>query len=109
MKLTDLEPQFLKVIDNKTYQMVEDIKEADGIDILCPVCFIKNGNSAVGTHHIHCWQPHVSQEHYARPGRWKFEGTGYNDLTLVNGSSSIFLSTGCRAHFWIRNGEIILT
>lgn len=108
MKLAELEPQFLKIKDERTYLHVDNIKEADGIDFLCPVCFVANGNSNKGTHHIMCWQLHVPQTHYPIPGRWNFLGTCFTDLTLQNGSSSVLLTGGCRAHFFIKNGEIKL-
>jgi hypothetical protein len=41
------------------------------------------------------------------PGRWDFQGTGLQDLTLVAGSSSVLLTGGCRAHFFVRDGEIV--
>jgi hypothetical protein len=101
MKLTDLKSQFLKIVNENTFDDVDDIKEADSLLLLCPV-------RAVGTHSIICWQPHVPLTVLPKPGRWKFIGTGYSDLTLQAGSSSIFLSgDGCKAHFFIRNGEIV--
>ena len=110
MKLTDLEPQFLKVMSEHEFKCVDDIKDADGIMFLCPVCFKKNNDdSGRGVHSINCWQPHVPQNIHPILGRWNFLGTGYNDLTLKNGSSSVLLNGGCNAHFWITNGEIIFT
>ncbi|HEY1605638.1 MAG TPA: hypothetical protein VGF77_08555 [Allosphingosinicella sp.] len=107
MRLIDLEPQWLKIVDLRTRRRVEGIapQEADGILFKCPVCFQANGGS-IGTHSIICWQPHVSQDHPPTPGRWSFEGSSFNDLTLVAGSSSILLTRGCKAHFFIRNGGI---
>jgi hypothetical protein len=105
MKLQELNPHFLKIVDDRTNHRVDNIKEADGLLFLCPVCFEKN-NGAVGTHSIICWQPHVPQTRSPKPGRWNFIGTGYNDLTLQAGSSSILLKGDCGAHFFIKNGEI---
>lgn len=105
MKLSELEPTFLKSTGDLTHRQIDDIKEADGIMFLCPVCFAKN-NGPVGTHSIICWQPHVPQDIHPKPGRWKLVGTGYHDLSLVAGSSSIALTGGCNAHFFIRNGNI---
>jgi hypothetical protein len=74
--------------------------------------------SNIGVHGVICWQPHVPQTMPPVPGRWKFMGTGYNDLTLVAGSSSILLTCTCKpkpgeppckcckAHFFIKNGNI---
>ena len=106
MKITELEPQFLKLIDDKTQGYVHSINEADGIMFLCPACFKNNGGN-VGTHTIICWQPHIPQNIHPNPGRWNFLGSGYEDLELKAGSSSIALTGGCNAHFFVRNGEII--
>jgi hypothetical protein len=54
-----------------------------------------------------CWQPHVPQTIHPIPGRWRFVGTGYDDLSLVAGSSSIALKSGCKAHFFVRDGNIV--
>lgn len=106
MTLRELEPQFLKHTSDTTWSHVNSITEADGIIFLCPVCFKANGGN-VGTHSIICWRPHIPQTTSPTPGRWEFQGTGYDDLTLVADSSSIFLSTApCEAHFHIRNGNI---
>lgn len=106
MKLSELNTRFLKIEDEHTYAMIDDIKKADGISFLCPLCYKNNGNSSIGVHSMICWQPHVPQTFHPNPGRWNFQGTGLGDLTLVNGSSSILIQGGCKAHFWIRNGEI---
>jgi hypothetical protein len=105
MKLPELEPQFLKIEDDKTYAFVDAIAEADGVMFLCPVCFAKNAG-ARGTHSILCWKPGVPQSISPAPGRWNLVGTGYADLSLVAGSSSVLLTSGCRAHFYVTNGEI---
>ena len=81
MRLTALEPTFLKIIDDTHYQHVDDIAQADGVMFLCPKCFGHN-NGPVGTHQVLCWAPHVPQTHFPRPGRWALHGTGYSDLTL---------------------------
>ena len=124
MKLLELEPQFRRreirpccvgapgcnVVSEHTqhewHVAVDGIAEADGIDFLCPKCFAANGGN-VGTHHVICWRPRVPADVCPKPGRWEFGGTGYGDLTLTAGSSSILLMGGCCAHFWITNGEIV--
>jgi hypothetical protein len=105
LKLIDLEPQFLKLKDTHLWTYTDDITEADGICFLCPVCFRKN-NGPEGTHSVICWQPKVPPELGPKPGRWELVGTGYEDLSLVAASSSILLTGGCNAHFFIRNGMI---
>jgi len=85
--------------------VVDDIKQADGVLFLCPKCFSVNGGSK-GTHWVLCWRPHVPQTVKPIPGRWELLGTGYGDLSLRAGSSSIQLEAGCRAHFFIEAGAI---
>jgi hypothetical protein len=105
LKLQDLEPRFLKIVDESRRRYIEDISEADGLIFLCPKCFAENGGR-VGTHSIICWRPHVSQDALPKPGRWDMRGSGFFDLSLVAGSSSIALMGGCNAHFFIENGLI---
>lgn len=106
MKLTELDPHFLKVLDPTHYQW-EGIQkaDADGIAFLCPKCFSANGGP-VGTHSVICWRPNVPQTIGPMPGRWEMDGTGFDDLTLRAGSSSVQLLGGCNAHFFIKNGGI---
>lgn len=106
MRLVDLEPTFLKVLNDGAHSMAVPFSEADGIMFLCPLCFAANGGR-VGTHMVICWRPCVPQTVSPVPGRWEFEGTGFTDLTLVAGSSSILLMSGCRWHGYVRNGEVL--
>lgn len=113
MTLAELDPTFLKILDEKTYQMMDKIQEADGVQFLCPVCYDTN-KGKVGTHSIICWKPTLPLKgqpggHDPGPGRWEMKGTGYHDLSLVAGSSSVFLTTAeCKAHFFVENGRIKL-
>jgi len=106
MLFTELEPRFLKIESDRVYNYTDSIKDADGVIFSCPTCFVKNGNSVVGTHSIIWWQPHGPQTANPVPGRWNFVGTDLTDISFVNGSSSIALTGGCNAHFFIRNGKI---
>ena len=111
MKLRDLDPEFLRYIGERDMHVGDPpdvgIAESDAIMFLCPTCFAKN-SGRVGTHRVICNRPHVPQSEYrVGPGRWQFEGTGFDDLTLVAGSSSIALQGGCAAHFFVRAGEIV--
>ena len=108
MRLAELEPQFLRVVDPKRWAHVDSIAEADGIFFQCPVCWLKN-QGPTGTHGVVCWRPRVPQTVHPVPGRWEFQGGGYGNLTLVAGSSSVLLMSGCKAHFFVRAGEIIIT
>jgi hypothetical protein len=119
--LKNLEPCFLKIIDEKTYRYVDaTIQEADGISFFCPLCFHNNNDSNVGTHQIWCWKPSVPQTFFPIPGRWYLIGTSFDDLSLIGSpSSSIKLGNGsnvmskddknknCNAHFNIINGKVI--
>lgn len=106
MRLTELSPKFLKREDDHHFQQVDSIEGADGVEFLCPVCF-KANNGPIGTHAVICWTPKVPQSTFPVPGRWNLVGTGYEDLSLVAGSSSVWLTgEGCGAHFLVQNGEI---
>lgn len=106
MKLTDLEPEFLSVdIETKIMTVVDTLGEADGISFLCPKCFAEN-NGPIGTHRVLCWTPQVPQKISPNPGRWSMNGFGFNNLSLVAKSSSVALTGGCRAHFFVTKGEI---
>ena len=87
MRLTDLEPQFLRyevrdeegeyrLPDGSTVRevrphvylpYVDDIAQAQGITFLCPVCFAKNGGN-VGTHGVICWSRSRGVPDSASPG-----------------------------------------
>lgn len=105
MRLNELSPQFLKCEDSRSWRCVAMRSEADGIKFLCPKCFAANGGP-VGTHSVICWQPSVPEEVRPGPGRWTMQGDSYDELTLVAGSSSIKLESGCMAHFFVTKGEI---
>jgi len=137
MKLTDLEPQLVRyeervqtwtrvlgdpkawlpgdptedVTGPRQYHVfVDTLEEADGISFLCPKCFSDVG-SPIGVHSVICWRPRVPAHATPGPGRWEFVGTSLADLSLVAGSSSVLLSSdgGCKAHFHVTNGAIIMS
>jgi hypothetical protein len=121
VRLTDLDPQFVKrelrVCDGHDCSVVaphpmeheyycpSDLPSADGISFICPKCFAVNGGP-IGVHSVLCWRPRVAAGISPGPGRWEFLGTGYEDLTLVAGSSSVKLTGGCGAHFHVTSGAI---
>ena len=105
IKLRDLQCEFLRMIDDRSWHRQDTIDGADGIVFLCPKCWLANAGP-IGTHSVICWQPHVPQTIRPTPGRWNLVGTGIDDLTLIAGSSSIaLLGDGCKWHGFIRNGE----
>lgn len=91
--------------DHEVHERVDSVEMADGVFFLCPVCFAKNAGP-IGTHGVLCWRPRVPAEVDPKPGRWEFQGTGLDDLTLVAGSSSVLLRGGCNAHLFVRGGAI---
>lgn len=115
-KLRELEAQLVRMYDDKgSYEIVEKLEDAQGIDFLCPVCFEKNGGS-VGTHHVLCWFAGrgVPDSLTLGPGRWTPSGTGLDDLTFVPGSPprpcSVHLAgPGCGWHGYVVNGEATLS
>ncbi|RJP17199.1 MAG: hypothetical protein C4529_14990 [Deltaproteobacteria bacterium] len=107
MKLLDLEPRFLTRIDDNNFREHDDIAQSDGVMFLCPKCLSRSERGKVGVHWCICWGPSVPQTTQPTPGRWGLVGTGYQDLSLIAGSSSVLLQGGCHAHFFIRDGEIV--
>lgn len=106
--LRDLEPTFVKIIEpGRRYRVDVSIDEADGVQFLCPLCYETNGGP-VGTHGVLCWRPRVPLSEFPGPGRWEFTGTGFDNLSLVAGSSSVLLggNGGCHAHFHVTNGRV---
>ena len=108
MRLLDLDPKFLKLGPEPNSWQREGVllADADGIAFLCPKCFAAKGGP-VGTHSIICWRPRVPIGLGPGPGRWEFEGSSFADLSLKAGSSSIALTGGCAAHFFVTAGEIV--
>ena len=109
MRLTDLSPKFLKRLDDKSWRHdIEKVEDADGLEFLCPACFRKNGG-IVGTHAVICWSPSVPQTTFPTPGRWTMVGTGFHDLSLVAGSSSVLIKNPDGSEHWhglVTNGEV---
>jgi hypothetical protein len=106
LSLQQLDARLLKIIDERSWRHEGvSLEESDGVMFLCPKCFTAN-SGPIGTHSVICWRPHVPQTITPKPGRWSFHGSSLADLTLVAGSSSILLTGGCNAHFYVRNGQI---
>ena len=84
--------------------------DCHGLHFLCPVCWIKN-SGPVGTHAIHCLTPAAPADMRPLPGRWEIVGDTFDTLSLIganSGSDSVLLTGGCRAHFHIRKGAILM-
>lgn len=102
MRLSELEPQFLKVQDSGHFPHAETVAEAHGIHFVCPKC---------GDHSVGVWfadRP-VPAELRPRP-RWRASGSGYEDLTLapsINLVDDDGHTVACGWHGFVTNGEII--
>lgn len=114
LRLTLLRPQFLRYEkrDGQVYlPNVDHIMQAQGIQFLCPKCFVENGGS-IGTHSVICWSRSRGVPDDARPGpgRWSLDGIGYDDLTLDTDvgspSRSVLLTSGCRWHGFVTKGRV---
>lgn len=92
------------------WHVVETIEEAQGVQFLCPKCYIAN-NGSVETHHVICWSRSkgVNDAQSPGPGRWRMVGTSLDDLTLEADppgiARSIALKGGCEWHGYVTNGE----
>lgn len=107
MDLSELQPRLLKATSKREWSRFEGpFAAADGMVFLCPKCMAANNMRAEGVHSVICWQPSVSPEMEPGPGRWLFIGNDFHDVTFVAGSSSVKLSGGCEAHFFIKAGKI---
>jgi hypothetical protein len=124
MKLTDLEPRFLRTetrIDTWTrvrpdgtheevtgprqYHIeVDTMAEAQGAMFLCPKCYAANAGG-VGTHSVICWfrDRGVPDDAVPGPARWAASGSRLGDLTL---SPSVLLVGGCAWHGFITAGQV---
>lgn len=106
MKLTDLEPQFLRHEAGGINHHVDTLDRATGLFLLCPACFAKN-QGPIGTHGlIVTFADHGvpddlgSHNRKGEPSRWTVTGTGYADL-----STQPSIDVGCW-HGHITNGDI---
>lgn len=85
---------------------VHTLSDADGIQFLCPLCFLKN-NGPIGTHEVHVYfhgrgaPPHIGLNSEGKTARWEVMGNDFLDLTL---SPSIWIKSGCQWHGYIRHG-----
>lgn len=104
MTLIELHAEFIHYINDQSFDRVDNIGNADGILFLCPKCFAHTGNS-YNVHSVICWEPNVPQTCTPGPGRWTLEA----DVTLSGiPLSSVVLTSGCLAHFFVKNGSIMM-
>lgn len=100
MKLTELEPQFVRATESGT-QDVAALVEAEGVRFWCPAC------KGTDCHAVLVWfrDRGVPCMLVPGPGRWAVSGTGYHDLTL---SPSVDLTRSRPScwHGFVTNGEV---
>ena len=125
MKLTDLQPSWVRYetrMEERTFTdgkrvapthytiHVGNLDEAQGVQFLCPKCFVQNGNSDIGTH----WCDVTFEDRGVRPDqgthnkagdpvRWAVSGNGFANLTT---QPSIQIVGGCEWHGVITGGEV---
>lgn len=99
MKLTDLEPGFIRCIDESRQAFVDSLSDAQGMMFTCPQCF-PQGKS----HTVLVWfkDRGVGPNFDSHIGRWPVSGTTTEDLTLTGS----VLPTSCGWHGYITNGEV---
>lgn len=115
MKLTELEPQLVRyeTKDHEFLVHVASLSEAQGVQFLCPSCFMKNGG-ATGTHLIEVSfaekgvrDNQGSHNREGKPSRWSVRGGDISSITL---QPSILIDAdkpACEGwHGHITNGEI---
>jgi hypothetical protein len=101
MKLRELDPHFLKRTQRFRYQQTDDIRGAAALMLRCPACHWsaeRNPEASKAVHSIVLWKP--------EPEDWRFEGTGYDDLSLAAGRIPVTMTAGCRASFRIKRGKV---
>lgn len=92
--------------DQQYYVNVDKLEEADGLYFKCPKCYHTKGDTDIGVHSILCWRPRVPTNIEPGPGRWEIVGTDFSNFSLVAGSSSVALTGGCMAHFFVKEGQV---
>ena len=100
MRLTDLEPTFLKWESEGSFRRDVSSDKADGIMFLHPADFVKNGGP-VGTTHIICWfRDRVPDTAMPGTGRWVRSGSDFAGLSL---HPSVAVDGW---HGWVKNGQV---
>lgn len=120
MRLRDLEPEWVTTAGAQAkgnFRRVDSLAEAQGVMFSCPACYAAKGGTVIGVHSMICWSAErgADPEQSPLPGRWRLEGTSFDDLTLnsepgphnpENRRSVLLTGPGCGAHFHITNGEV---
>lgn len=113
LPLAGLEPEFMRYEEREDgvyLPHAQGIADAQGLTFLCPKCYVELGGR-VGCHSVTCWSAERGTPHSARPGpgRWRIEGSGFDDLTLNAeppcGARSVVINH-CGAHFFVTRGLV---
>lgn len=127
MKLINLEPRFMRYEtrppepesgrdpNDRVHYLheVDSLGNAQGIQFLCPACFVKNGGN-IGTHYVEVSfanrgvaDDEGSHNREGKPSRWEVNGTAYENLSA---RPSILIDPAPPAcagwHGFITNGEV---
>ena len=96
MKLTDLEPQLLR-LTGRTINPTNTLIDAQGVRFLCPTC-IDN------PHLIVCWfaDRGVPPDAMPGPGRWRVSGYDVVDITITPS----IRSSACGWQGLVTDGEV---
>jgi len=114
VKLLELEPQFVRYVkeaDGEYLHHVDSLAQAQGIQFLCPSCFVRN-KGPIGTHLIEVAlagrgvsDSQGSHNRRGKPSRWTAVGSGYGDLTLTPSVLTDPAKPACDGwHGYITNG-----
>ena len=105
MRLTDLKPTLLKLDEENKLVETHDYAEAVALTFNCPKCC---GDEETLHGCTICRDARMPE--WIKGPRWTWEGDGIHNLT-TNPSIRVKLTTpdfNCEAHFYIRNGEIVM-
>lgn len=97
MKLSELQPRFLRDGGEGVMVAASTMHDAHAVAFLCPKCFADHGG-AEGAHELCIWFRGREERHC-----WQASGSSLADLTLA---PSIQVHNPCKWHGYIRNGAI---
>ena len=98
MKLTDLDPHFLRQRDKQTFVATDDLHEAVALQLRCPCCHWAFRHNHQAVHRVTVWRPRAG---------WDFGGSGYGDLSFIAGRGDVVAVTpSCGAPFTVRAGKV---
>lgn len=107
MKLSDLEPQFLRYSLDGKHKAVSELNKADGIRFLCPHCMVTQRDRIL-THLTWYWFEGKVPDEVEPLERWTPKGTGYKDLSFVltKNPRSLQVLACCMSRAFLAEGEV---